>query len=263
MSELIKKSVFTDELLSLTDTKYQQFSAKLIPTISAKRILGIRIPQLRKLAKHFCHERPEKVAVFLNDLPHYYYDENNLHGLIIAEQKNFQESLVLLDKFLPQIDNWASCDILRPKIFKKHKNELLTHIRSWLLTDHEYTVRFGLEMLMTHFLDKDFKQEYLQWVVNIRGEKSAYETYYVQMMIAWFLATALSKQTTYALPIIEQKLLQTWTHNMAIQKAIESRRISPEIKIYLQSLKKSTDSCVKKSQFSSQGGGMQAAETLK
>lgn len=239
MGEIIKKSVFFADLLSLADSDYQKFTCSLVPNVSAEKILGIRIPLLKKLAKQLCKERPEKAAMFLSDLPHGYYDENNLHGLLISEQKDFQQTIALLEQFLPQIDNWATCDIIRPKIFKKHKLDLLSYIRRWMFAEHEYTVRFGIEMLMTHFLDEDFQPEYLKWVVAVQHETYSHEAYYVKMMIAWFFATALTKQYADVVPIIEQGLLEMWTHNKAIQKAKESRRISDETKHYLQSLKRS------------------------
>ncbi|MDO5714780.1 MAG: DNA alkylation repair protein [Tissierellia bacterium] len=239
MKGLIKESVFFADLLCLADSDYKKFTCNLVPNVASEKILGIRIPMLRKLAKQLCKERPKMVAVFLGDLPHGYYDENNLHGLFISEQKDFQQIILLLDQFLPLIDNWATCDIISPKIFKKHRSDLLLNIQRWMLAEHEYTIRFGIEMLMTHFLDEDFQSEYLKWVVAVQHEPHYHEAYYVKMMIAWFFATALAKQYKHALQIIEQGLLESWTHNKAIQKAKESRRISDERKHYLQSLKKS------------------------
>lgn len=239
MSELIKESIFFDDLLSLVDREYQKFTCNLVPNVSSEKILGIRIPLLRKLAKQLCKECPEKVAVFLSDLPHGYYDENNLHGLLISEQKDYQEAIALLERFLPQVDNWATCDIMNPHIFKKHRYDLLPNIKEWMFVEHEYTIRFGIKMLMTHFLDEDFRPEYLKWVVEVQHKTYSHEDYYVKMMIAWFFATALTKQYAHALLIIEQGLLESWTHNKAIQKAKEIKRISDETKYYLQSLKRS------------------------
>nr|WP_307759862.1 DNA alkylation repair protein [uncultured Peptostreptococcus sp.] len=237
--EVIKQSVFFDDLLNLADHDYQKFTCNLVPNVAREKILGIRLPLLRKLAKQLCKQCPEMVDQFLDDLPHDYYDENNLHGLLVSEQKDFKGIIALLDRFLPQVNNWATCDIIRPKIFKKYKLDLLPHIRRWMCAEHEYTVRFGIEMLMTHFLDEDFQPEYLNWVVAVQHETYTHEDYYVKMMIAWYFATALAKHYAHALPIIEHGLLDMWTHNMVIQKAKESRRISDETKHYLQSLKRS------------------------
>lgn len=233
MEEMLKESVFFSDLLCLADDDYKQFTCNLIPHIASSKILGIRVPLLRKLAKQLCREYPEKVTEFFDDLPHSYYDENNLHGLLLSEQKDFQKTIALLDQFLPVIDNWATCDMIRPGIFKKHRSELLEHIQHWMYADHEYTIRFGIEMLMIHFLDADFEAEFLTWVVAVKNE-----AYYVKMMIAWFFASALTKQYAHTLPFIEQGRLDTWTHNMTIQKARESRRISEKTKDYLQSLKR-------------------------
>lgn len=229
----VKQSVFIQDLLQQTDDDYKKFTYKLIPNIAPDLILGIRTPTLRMLAKRLYKEQPEQVAVFLEDLPHVYYDENNLHGLLISEQKDFDLAICSLDRFLPYVDNWATCDIISPKVFKKHRAELLPHILRWINSDEEYTIRFGIEMLMTHFLDDDFEPLYLEWVAAVE-----HEAYYVKMMVAWFFATALTKQYDHALPVIEGNHLALWTHNKTIQKARESRRISTEQKEYLNSLKR-------------------------
>ena len=218
-------------LFTLQDLQYRDFKAKLIPTVDKNTIIGVRTPELRKLAKEFA--KREDVGAFLDELPHGYYDENNLHGFILCEDKDFDRVIARLDAFLPYIDNWATCDLLSPKVFKKHKAELLPHIRRWLASDRVYTVRFGIEMLLSHYLDEDFSSEYLEWVAILRSEE-----YYVNMMIAWYFATALAKQYDAALLILLERRLALWTHNKTIQKAIESYRITDGQKAYLRSLKR-------------------------
>lgn len=233
----LKKSIFHSTLSDMADAKYRDFSFKLTPNIDPKSIMGVKIPKLRALAKKAISEDKEKVSRFLSELPHRYFDENNLHGIIISEWKNYDEVISLLEDFLPHINNWATCDVTNPKIFKKHKPEILPHIRWWMYSQHEYTSRFGIEMLMTHFLDDDFHPKYLKWVVAVQHETYACETYYVKMMIAWFFATALTKQYDDSIKILENKDLNPWTHNKTIQKARESRCISEERKAYLKTLK--------------------------
>lgn len=216
---------------ALQDLKYRDFQAKLMPTVDKSTIIGVRTPALRRLAKEFA--KREDVGAFLDALPHGYYDENNLHGFLLCEEKDFDRVITRLDAFLPYIDNWATCDLLSPKVFKKHKAELLPHIRRWLASSKVYTVRFGIEMLMSHYLDEDFTPEYFDWVAVLRSEE-----YYVNMMIAWYFATALVKQYDTALPILLEQRLMPWTHNKIIQKAIESYRITDEQKAYLRSLKR-------------------------
>ena len=215
---------------ALQDLKYKDFQAKLMPTVDKSTIIGVRTPELRRLAKEFA--KREDVGAFLDALPHRYYDENNLHGFLLCEEKDFDRVVARLDAFLPYIDNWATCDLLSPKAFRKHKTELLPHIRRWLASGEVYTVRFGIEMLMSHYLDGDFSPEYLAWVAAVRSEE-----YYVNMMIAWYFATALAKQYKSALPILLERRLAPWTHNKTIQKATESYRITEEQKAYLRSLK--------------------------
>ena len=192
--------------------------------------IGIRVPVLRKFAKEFAKEA--ECEFFLQQLPHEYYDENMLHGLLISQIKDYEECIRLTERFLPYIDNWAVCDIMSPKVFAKHKEELLAKIKTWSQSSHVYTCRFGIETLMTHYLDKEFKTEYLEIPASVRSDE-----YYVKMMVAWFFATALAKQWEATIPYIEQKRLAPWTHNKTIQKSIESYRISPEQKEYLRSLK--------------------------
>ena len=219
------------ELFSLQDKEYMKFLSKLTPNVSEDTIIGVRIPEIRKLAKKLV--KNNEYEDFLKELPHKYYDENLLHGAIISESKNFEKCIKLLDNFLPFVDNWAVCDTISPKIFKKYKKELIEKIKEWSQSDKTYTCRFGVEMLMTHFLDEDFKKEYLEMVANIHSEE-----YYVKMVVAWFFATALAKQWDYAVIYLENNRLDVWVHNKTIQKARESLRISLEKKEYLKKLKR-------------------------
>lgn len=219
-----------DELFKMQDIEYRDFNSKLIPTVKKEGMIGVRTPELRKYAKKLLKE--EGVEDFLHSLPHKYFDENQLHAFIISEIKDFKFCIEELINFLPYLNNWATCDQLSPKIFKKHRNDLLPHIYEWLKSDKTYTVRFGIGMLMEHFLDEDFKTEYPKMVAAVRSEE-----YYINMMTAWYFATALAKQYESILPFIEGNKLDTWTHNKSIQKAIESNRISAEQKNYLKGLK--------------------------
>lgn len=219
-----------DELFKMQDIGYRDFNSKLIPTVKKEDMIGVRTPELRKYAKKLLKE--EGVEDFLHSLPHKYFDENQLHAFIISEIKDFKLCIDELINFLPYLDNWATCDQLSPKIFKKYRNDLLPHIYEWLKSDKTYTVRFGIGMLMEHFLDEDFKSEYPEMVAAVRSEE-----YYINMMTAWYFATALAKQYESILPFIEGNKLDTWTHNKTIQKAIESNRISAEQKNYLKGLK--------------------------
>lgn len=225
----IEKSV-QSRLFALQDLKYRDFNCKLIPNVPPETVIGIRTPELRKFAKAYAKE-PD-AAEFLKILPHKYYDENNLHGFLIETMKDYSQVISALDAFLPYVDNWATCDLIRPNVFKKHLPELLEQIKIWMASGHTYTIRFGMEMLMAFYLDEHFQSEYLEWVAGIRSEE-----YYVNMMIAWFFATALAKQYGAALPFILQRRLDTWTHNKAIQKALESYRITDEQKKLLRCLK--------------------------
>lgn len=226
----VKEVNIKEELLALQDISYADFQAKLIPNIPRDLFIGVRVPELRKLAKKIVKD-PE-TSKFLKDLPHKYYDENMLHGLIISEMKDYDACIVAIDEFLPYVDNWAVCDIMSPKIFKKNKEALLEKIKEWSASEKTYTCRFGIEMLMSHFLDDDFKPEYLEIPLFVKSED-----YYVQMMIAWFFATALAKEWDATIKYIEDHHLDRWTHNKTIQKARESRRITPKEKEYLKSLK--------------------------
>lgn len=220
-----------EELFALHDISYGDFQAKLVPNIPRELFIGVRVPDARKLAKRLAKE-PE-ASKFLENLPHKYYDENMLHGLLISEMKDYDACILEVDNFLPYIDNWAVCDIISPKIFKKNKVPLLLKIKEWSASEKTYTCRFGIEMLMSYFLDDDFKPEYLEIPASVHSEE-----YYVRMMIAWFFATALAKQWDVPIKYIEDHRLDTWTHNKAIQKARESRRVTIKQKEYLKSLKR-------------------------
>lgn len=222
---------YQDRLLELQDKEYALFQAKLTPGVVLDNIIGVRVPQVRKLAKDIYKEGGYEE--FLLQLPHQYYDENMLHGLIISEMKDYDKCIDELDRFLPYVDNWAVCDIMSPKVFKKNKEKLLLKIKEWVASEHTYTCRFGMEMLMSHFLDDNFKDEYLNIVASVQSDE-----YYVKMMIAWFFATALAKQWDAAFPYIENGRLDIWCHNKTIQKARESYRITQEQKEILKSLKR-------------------------
>ena len=221
-----------DELLALQDVSYADFQAKLTPGIARELLIGVRVPEIRKLAKRLLKE-PE-AALFLLELPHTYYDENMLHALLLSFMKDYDACIAAVDQFLPYVDNWAVCDILSPKIFKKHKTALLAKIKEWSASEETYTCRFGIEMLMSHFLEDDFKPEYLTIPASVQSE-----AYYVQMMVAWFFATALAKQWDASVPYLASHALDPWTHHKAIQKACESNRITPKQKEYLRTLKNS------------------------
>ena len=216
-------------LFELRDEKNAVFMARLVPTLSPESVLGVRMPDCRALAKELC--RMPDIGEFLTDLPHRYLDENNLHALILNEEKDCAAAVAAIDAFLPYVDNWATCDALRPKAFKKHPSALPDECRRWMRSGATYTVRFGIEMLMTHYLDEDFRPEYLEQVSIIKSKE-----YYVNMMIAWYFATALAKQYEAAISYIEQRRLDQWTHNKTIRKAIESCRITEERKAYLRTL---------------------------
>ena len=219
-----------DELFRLQDVKYRDFQSKLIPTVPPEKVIGVRTPALRAMAKQFA--KREDIGAFLEDLPHTYFDENQLHAFILSERKDFAVCLSAVDRFLPYVDNWATCDQLSPKVFRKHRPELLVSVRKWIASGETYTVRFGVGMLMEHFLDEDFDPVYPETVAAIRSEE-----YYVRMMVAWYFATALAKQYEAALPFLEGRRLDVWTHNKTIQKAVESYRITPEQKAFLRGLK--------------------------
>lgn len=217
-------------LQALRDEPYAAFQAKIIPNIPADRFIGVRVPQLRKVAKEL-KNTPEADA-FLADLPHAYYDENYLHSLLLNDCKDYQTCLEQVTAFLPYIDNWAVCDVLHPKSFRKNTAQLLPQVKAWIRSPEPYTCRFGIGTLMTYYLDDEFRPEYLQLPAAVTSTE-----YYVRMMVAWYYATALAKQWPDAIRIIEAKVLPHWTHNKAIQKSCESYCISEESKHYLKTLK--------------------------
>jgi len=219
-----------EKLFSVQDEKYRDFQAKLIPTIEPDSMIGVRTPQLRKLAKEM--GKREEVEDFLKELPHTYFDENQLHAFILSGMKDFDRCVMAVNGFLPYVDNWATCDQMSPKVFKKHRQELLPYIEKWLEAKDAYTIRFGIGMLMEHFLDEDYHETYPEMVAKIRSEE-----YYVNMMIAWYFATALAKQYDSVLPFLTEQKLDKWTHNKAIQKARESYRITKEQKEYLKEIR--------------------------
>lgn len=217
-------------LFEAQDRKYQAFQSKLMPTIAPETVIGVRKPVLHKLAKQLAGT-PEAEA-FLRTLPHDYYEENELHSSLLGRLRDYPAALAETERFLPYIDNWAVCDGLCPAAFDTHRAELLEPVRRWLASDQPYTVRFGIGMLMRFYLDADFRPEYLAWVARVHSGE-----YYVNMMRAWFFATALAKQPEATLPWLTEKRLDVWTHNKTIQKAIESYRIPPETKPFLRTLR--------------------------
>ena len=219
-----------NELQSLQDLKYLDFQSKLIPTIDKSTIIGVRMPDLRKLAKKIDEKQAQ---IFMQDLPHAYYEENMLHSILISNMKNYDDCIDHLERFLPFVDNWAVCDCISPKIFIKNTDKLIEKIKLWAKSSHTYTVRVAICLLMKYFLDEKFKVEYLNIATQIKSEE-----YYVNMMVAWFFATVLAKQWDDVIFVLEDNLLDEWTHNKTIQKARESFRITPEQKQYLKSLKK-------------------------
>lgn len=214
------------ELYRLRDEKYRDFQEKLIPTVRPGTMIGVRTPVLRTYAKQLLR-RPD-VWEFLEELPHDSFDENQLHAFILSELKEFERCADEVNRFLPFVDNWATCDQLSPKVFGKHHADLLPLIQRWIASGETYTVRFGIGMLMAHFLDADFDPRYPEWVAAVRSEE-----YYVNMMRAWYFATALAKQYDTVLPYLEQHRLEAWTHNKTIQKAVESYRVTDAQKAYL------------------------------
>lgn len=217
-------------LVQLRDEEYKQFQCRLIPGINPDSVLGIRIPVLRKFAAKF--QKTPDAELFLQQLPHQYYDENNLHAMLINRMKE-SDVFQALDRFLPYVDNWATCDLLSPTAFRHYPDKLAESIERWLSSGETYTIRFGIGVLLRFYLDDRFSAEYLNRVKDIQNSE-----YYVRMMIAWYFATALAKQYDATIIYLENGSLDTWTHNKTIQKAIESLRIEPETKAYLRSLKR-------------------------
>ena len=222
----------TAELQKLADAKYRDFQAKLMPTINKTHILGVRTPILRRFAKDLWRHHRADAERFLTQLPHQYYDENNLHAFLIEQAGDLERTLELTERFLPFVDNWATCDSFAPPVFKRHPEVLYDKIQLWLASNHTYTVRYGIGLLLSNFLDEQFQPVMIKQVLSIKSDE-----YYVQMMQAWYLATALAKQCKVTLPYLESKQLPPFVHNKAIQKAIESQRISAELKQYLRGLK--------------------------
>lgn len=218
------------ELYALQDTDYKEFQTKLMPTVDPDTVIGVRIPLLRKMANELWKDG--RAEDFLQSLPHETYEENNLHGYLIEKIRDFDEAVAAVEAFLPYVNNWATCDTMSPKVFGKYPDRLYEKIKEWIASGETYTVRFGLGMLMRWFLDENFTPEVPSLAASVHSEE-----YYVNMMIAWFFATALAKQYDAILPYIEEKRLVPWTHNKAIQKAVESFRITPEQKVYLKTLK--------------------------
>jgi len=221
----------TDQLFAMQDLKYKQFHSKLMPTINPEVIIGVRTPALRKFAKQL--RDSTEVERFLKELPHHYYEENNLHGFLLETIKDVNDCIFAINEFLPYVDNWATCDMMAPKVLKKDLPKLYEWVKLWITSSETYTIRFGVNMLMKYYLDEHFLPEYAELVASIRSEE-----YYVKMVMAWYFATALAKQYDAVLPYLTEQRLDTWTHNKTIQKAVESYRITPEQKVYLKTLKR-------------------------
>ena len=219
-----------DLLIREKDEEYKEFQAKLVPNISPDTMIGVRTPQMRKIAKEVFNS--ENKDEFLKDLPHRYYEENLVHFFVIAMIKDFDECVRAVEEFLPYIDCWPVSDQATPKAFTRNHEKLLPYIRKWIKSDHIYTARFGIRMLMNEFLGEDFKPDYLEWVATVKGED-----YYIKMMVAWYFATALAKRYDESVKYIEERKLDEWVHKKAIQKAIESYRVSDEHKEYLRKLR--------------------------
>ncbi len=227
-----------EELFKNQDLGYKKFHSKLMPTVDEDEIIGVRNPIVKNITKSFCvdykkgFEKRPHVMEFLNALPHKYYEENNVHGNILSNIKDIDVLIEELEKFLPYINNWATCDCLRAKIIKKNTDKFLPHIKRWIKSKHTYVVRYAIDTLMSDYLDEFFDPAYPKMVAAVESEE-----YYVNMMRAWYFATALAKQYDTIIPYIEEKKLDKWTHNKSIQKSVESNRITPEQKDYLKTLK--------------------------
>lgn len=225
------EEVIIKELYMFQDKKYLDFQSKLTPNIEKEKFIGVRVPILRKFAKEYVKDK--NIDIFLNDLPHKYYDENMLHALIISEIKDYETCIAKVEKFLPYVDNWAVCDIMSPKVFKNNKDKLINNVLKWVKSNNTYTCRFGIEMIMTYYLDENFKSNYLEMVSKIKTDE-----YYIKMVIAWFFATALAKKWNETISYLEENKLNIWIHNKTIQKARESYRITEKQKEYLKKLKR-------------------------
>ena len=214
------------QLFELQDMAYRDFHSRLMPDIDKKKVIGIRVPMLRKYAKSIAGT--ELAEKFIKELPHCYYEENNLHMMLITGIKDYDRCISEIERFLPYIDNWATCDFPAPKCFENHKEDLLPVIKRWIASSETYTVRYGIGMLMRLYLDEDFDPEYVRLVVGVKSDE-----YYVNMMIAWYMATALAKQWDAVILYIEEHRMSDWVHRKTIQKAVESYRITDEQKRYL------------------------------
>ena len=219
-----------ERLLELKNEEYRQFTARLVPNIPAEMIIGLKTPEMRAIAKNIFMDTDRDI--FLNALPHEYYEENLIHFFVISMIKDFEECTQRVEAFLPYVDCWPVSDQAAPKAFRKNHEKLLPYIRKWISSEHVYTARFGIRMLMNEFLGEDFREEYLELVATKKGDD-----YYLKMMVAWYFATALAKRYDETLPYIENHVLDEWTHRKAIQKAVESYRVTDEHKEYLKSLR--------------------------
>ena len=226
MTKTTKK--IQEDLLSMGEETYREFSAKLMPTVEKDTFIGIRVPVLRTYAKSL-----EDYDDFLNQLPHRYFEENNLHAFLIERERDFDTCIRKLEAFLPYVDNWATCDGMKPKVLKKEPQKLLSYLKKWIASGKTYTVRYAINLLMSYYLDEQFQPEYLKMVCDVQSDE-----YYINMMRAWYFATSLAKQYEATLPYLEHNLLDIWTHNKTIQKAIESYRICDEQKCYLRTLRR-------------------------
>ncbi len=219
------------KLFEMQDLEYKKFHSKLMPTVNPDRIIGIRVPMLRRFVKDF--SKTSQANEFIKKLPHQYYEEDNLHAFIIEQIKDYDSAVSELNRFLPFVNNWATCDMMTPKVFEKNTDKLIRQVNIWISSEHTYTVRFAVNMLMKFYLEENFRTEYLQTVAEIKSDE-----YYIKMVQAWYFATALAKQWDSAVKIIEENRLNLWTHNKTIQKSVESYRITPEQKEYLKKLKR-------------------------
>ena len=219
-----------ERLVPLASEEYKAFQSKLVPNIPGETILGVRTPDMRKIAKEI--RGTEEAEEFLKKLPHRYYEENLVHFFLIAMIRDFDMCMEAVERFLPYVDCWPVCDQSSPRVFSKNHGRLLPHIREWMDSDHVYTVRFGIRMLMNEFLGEDFRPEYLEWVAAVKSDD-----YYVRMMVAWYFATALAKRYEESVVYIEERRLEPWTHRKAIQKAVESYRVSDEHKDHLKTFR--------------------------
>ncbi len=222
------KTTIQKDLLSMGEEAYRDFSSKLMPTVEKETVIGIRVPVLRTYAKSL-----EDYETFLKNLPHRYFEENNLHAFLIERERDFDTCIEKLEAFLPYVDNWATCDGMKPKVLKKEPEKLLLYIRKWIGAKEIYTVRYAINLLMSYYLDEHFEPEYLKMVCDVQSDE-----YYINMMRAWYFATALAKQYEDTLPYLKKNLLDDWTHNKTIQKAVESYRITDAQKTYLRTLKR-------------------------